>query len=377
MNLSSGTLQVHNSWFFGDAGYVHLGSNVQCSTGSRVVTSLANRLLGDGRDVHVQLHGQHAALLLAKGNHSYPAQSVQWVWHASAPARAPPAAAPPNAAARGGGGGGSGVGYIPISTASATAPTLHVNNDERSGNWSELGTGTGSSTVETLEVQLSHGRCNDLKQPDQAGSGFGYAVLPDIAFADVGAAVAAPPWTVLSNTAEVQAVGWAEKEGGGADKVQGGSGYPRVQAVFWNPTPTAQQGESEGEGARACSTAAPLGVLVGSSAPSIVMAISSNGSNGSSIMRVSASSPLARVRSVNVTVLGSWTGAGCSDGPRVHLHAPAHAPLPTGTDCNRTSSDSGSGTAASAAAAATTIFGFELPEGDSQGKTVTVECRGR
>lgn len=54
MNLSSGTLHhVLNFWAFADSFYVHLGTGLACSTDSPVVTSMANRLLGDGRQVVV------------------------------------------------------------------------------------------------------------------------------------------------------------------------------------------------------------------------------------------------------------------------------------------------------------------------------------
>lgn len=433
MNLSSGTLHVHNAWFFGDVGYVHLGSNLKCTTGSQVVTSLANRLLGQGsvyvqqnpprqpprRQQQQQQHGNGTAAAaaaecpykqlegcytkgtciaatksarystycygptvdpdwgtcvalncsawcpqlqpgpacsrssggssggsgisemggpavpLAKGNHSFPAESVAWVWHASKPTT------------DGDNGAGAGVGYIPIFGASATAPQFHVNNDVRSGAWSDLGTSTGVSTVETLEVQLAHGQCKDLKEPSAAGSGFGYGVLPNIALNDLKVTVSSSgallPWKVLANTPDVQAVGWQQANGASVNETNVDRGLKvksmdRIQAVFWTASPHLH---------------AAVGFVVSASAPCIVMATKLVAGTETTI-EVAVSSPLSTVAAVDIVVAGAWKGRGCTPGQtptRAHAHARG-----------------------AAAESPTTVFSFSLPKGDFQGKTTSLNC---
>ena len=146
MNLSSGTLHVHNTWGFGDTAFVHLGAGLDCSTGSAVVTSLANRLLGDGEvwvglgDSVQRMHagvGKHAMKRLDAGNHTFAAGSVRWVWHGCSGSAC----------------AGSGTAYVILQTDAA----VKVANTKRAGDWSNLGTASGAITRATLQVLLDHG----------------------------------------------------------------------------------------------------------------------------------------------------------------------------------------------------------------------------
>jgi chondroitin AC lyase len=69
MHLLSHSLSSLNSWFFFPDVYVAMGTNVTCTSGNPVFTSLANQIL-DG-NVTVKVSGDSTPLTLNTGNHSF------------------------------------------------------------------------------------------------------------------------------------------------------------------------------------------------------------------------------------------------------------------------------------------------------------------
>lgn len=281
MNLSSGTLQhVQNFWAFADGYYVHLGAGLACSTKSPVVTSLANRLLGalhEVRPVYVSQSGLTTAL--CHGNHSWDDFSaVEWVWHQSKSIDHVAA----SSSARG-------TAFVPLDGRGTAPAALQVNANNRTGDWSELGTNHGEVAAATLEVQLHYGTCAAFGED---GGKFAYAVVPNIHMSELNS-IKGPsaPWTILSNTPELQAVSHRETTSNRSDV---------IQAVFW------QQGTLP-------PTAESLGLSVQSG-----MLVMSKLDPTSGSLSLTASDPWGTTEAagggaaVVVTVTGSFKGAGCT-----------------------------------------------------------------
>jgi hypothetical protein len=324
MNLSTGTLHhVQNFWAFADDFYLHLGAGLECATDSPVVTSMANRLLGDGRQVVVSASGAEEGTgtlsqVLPRGSHSWDdATTVDWVWHQSNDGKGAAAAASADARAP-----ALGVAYLPLQAkAGLNAVALKVNNRNRTGDWSELGTGHGQVTTATLEIQLHYGTCaafGTAGGEDDAGGGkFAYAVMPEVTRASLSqqSKQKVQPWTILSNSADLQAV--AHKTAADSSAV--------VQAVFWT-----------------AGTLPPTESTLGLSVPSgmLVMAVLSSGGS----VAVTVSDPWASIPvgvAPQITVTGKYTGHNCT-----------------------LSSDGSS-----------TVFTFgALGTGNEQGKSVTLAC---
>ena len=277
MNMSTGTLHhVLNFWAFADGFYVHLGAGLECATGSPVVTSMANRLLGDGRPVVVSSTSdkKETTQVLAGGNHSWDDFStVDWVWHQSngnSGGAFDPTAAP------------LGVAYLPLQAQGAKKhAALHVNNRNRTGDWSDLGTNKGKVTVATLEIQLHYGTCAAFGTGGEGGS-FAYAVMPEVTQASLSDK---NQWTILSNDAKLQAVAHNSTEGESTV----------VQAAFWAKGMLASSGSTPG-----------LSVATGL----LVMARLSG--NGSVALTVSDPWGTTRAAAPQVTVTGKYLGHNCT-----------------------------------------------------------------
>ena len=133
--------------------------------------------------------------VLPSGTHSWDdASTVEWVWHQS------------NDGA--GSADSLGVAYLPLQAKGAkTNAALHVNNRNRTGDWSELGTNRGTVTRATLEIQLHYGACASFGAGTEGNGQFAYAVMPEVSLASlVSGKKAQLPWAILSNTAGLQAV---------------------------------------------------------------------------------------------------------------------------------------------------------------------------
>ena len=307
MNLSSGTLHhVQNFWAFADGYYVHLGAGLACSTESPVVTSLANRLLGaphEARPVYVSQSGVTTAL--GNGNHSWDDFSaVEWVWHQSKSIEH--VAAPSSA---------RGTAFVPLDGRGTAPAALQVNANNRTGDWSELGTNHGEVTAATLEVQLHYGTCAAFGED---GGKFAYAVVPNVHMSELNSTKG--PWIILSNTPELQAVSHRETTSNRSEV---------IQAVFW------QQGTLP-------STAESLGLSVQSG-----MLVMSKLDPTSGSLSLTASDPWGTTEAAGggaaVVVTGSFRGAGC--------------------------------TPAVSGASSSTKFSFgAFGTGNEQGKSVTVVC---
>ena len=295
MNLSTGTLHhVLNFWVFADRFYVHLGAGLGCTTASPVVTSMANRLLGDGRSVVVSSSGGEEEtaqnLVLPHGNHSWDdVSTVEWVWHQS---NSGVGAASADTAAP------LGVAYLPLQAKGASKnAALHVNNRNRSGDWSELGTNHGKVTAATLEIQLHYGTCDSFGAGGESKGQFAYAVMPEVTQASLRAKKP-HPWTILSNSPKLQAVAHKSAEGASI-----------VQAAFW------AQGVLP-------ATASTLGLSVPS--PGGMLVLVRRSADGSVALTVSGpwGPGAASVLAPEVTVTGRYSGRNCtlsSDGTSTTL----------------------------------------------------------
>ena len=126
MHLMSHNLSSLNSWFFFGDFYVAMGTNISCTSGNPVYTSLANRLL-DG-NVTVRVAGVAAPITLKEGNYKYSLgdsiakDRLLWVHHGN-------------------------TGYFPLRSdghglggnVEFLLSTMYVNNMPRTGDWSSIG----------------------------------------------------------------------------------------------------------------------------------------------------------------------------------------------------------------------------------------------
>lgn len=133
MHLLSRNLSALKSWFFFDDVYVAMGTNISCSSGNPIYTSLANRLL-DGT-VTVKVSGGYPPMILETGKRWYPLSSAMtgsqllWVHHGN-------------------------TGYIPFNDyqwsvgrqvksdselSDVGVPVMYVNNVPSTGDWSSIG----------------------------------------------------------------------------------------------------------------------------------------------------------------------------------------------------------------------------------------------
>jgi chondroitin AC lyase len=158
MHLLSHSLSSLNSWFFFPDVYVAMGTNVTCTSGNPVFTSLANQIL-DG-NVTVKVSGDSTPLTLNTGNHSFLLRGLTdedddddellWVHHGN-------------------------TGYFPLDDDEekmAAPPVMHVNNGPRTGDWSSIGTSHGTITLNVFDMYIDH------QLPSGAPHHFQYAVTP-------------------------------------------------------------------------------------------------------------------------------------------------------------------------------------------------------
>jgi hypothetical protein len=142
MPLVSNGLAILKSWFFVDDGFVALGANLTLAPRTRaglredskddnkaarsVVTTVDVRRL----DGHLVVYnGTHTIDQLWPGVHHFGAK-FEWAWH-------------------------SGIGYTNMNT-NGSGVGFTVYNTNRTGNWSSLGTHTGTVTMPVFELGVDH-----------------------------------------------------------------------------------------------------------------------------------------------------------------------------------------------------------------------------
>ncbi|EJB8416756.1 TPA: polysaccharide lyase 8 family protein [Vibrio vulnificus] len=164
----SDTLSAKKSWFMLDDEVVMLGSDIYSSTASPVTTVLANRKVSARGTTGVSLNG--SAWNGANGvSHDVRSVSIR------------------NDLVT-----GSDLSYVFF------APTeVALKREQRSGNWSEIGTRAGAVSGEFISVQLAH----DASQSDYA-----YALLPNASAQTVQDYVAKPMLSVVRKDAMAHAV---------------------------------------------------------------------------------------------------------------------------------------------------------------------------
>jgi chondroitin AC lyase len=161
------SLKAHKSWFFFDHEYVCLGAGIHTDANFPVVTTLNQCLLNN--EVVVKVKDRNTTL--DKGKHSL--DNVSWVWH-------------------------DGIAYLFPATAS-----VKLDNTMATGNWRQINHQAWATeeTVqkETFTLWLDHG-----SKPQNAG--YEYIVIPGIDAASIDNYNKKNEITILSNTAELQAV---------------------------------------------------------------------------------------------------------------------------------------------------------------------------
>ena len=141
-----------------------------------------------------------------------------------------------------------------------------------------------------------------LLEPGDGGE-FAYAVIPAVTRSDLSrlrsSDVRSRPWTILSNTAALQAVAWQQASN---NSLGGGAQTAVIQSVFW------KQG-----------TLAPTTETLGLSAPSGLLVMSKlDGSTGSLALTVSdpwGTTTGAATTTITVTGKFAFFGNNCSSAP--------------------------------------------------------------
>lgn len=160
------------------------------------------------------------------------------------------------------------IGYLFLAPTSAT-----LTCGPQSGAWSELrkeGVTPAKITRDVFNLWIQHG-------PHPQNARYAYAVMPDVDPSSVALAAGSPPWHVLVNTVEVQAVE--------------SPGDHLVEAVFYEP------GRLEKGGLPAIAAGAPCTLIVRAQV----------GGN----LDLTASDPTQKLSSLRFTVDGRYDGPGC------------------------------------------------------------------
>jgi hypothetical protein len=368
--VSDGGLSVLKSYFFVDGGFVALGANLTSSasagTTHPVTTTIDVRLLsathplllqvGSKRLNSSQLPPTHSPHRFGMG--SAEEERLAWVWH-------------------------DGIGYTnlirsSVSASTGTAPSLGssstgngdssssflVYNSNRTGNWSSIGTHSGTAVLPVFELGIQHASSGI------GAGGYAYSVTANTSSADFEQATPRPrsqlqsPSSssssqvvveVVANHAGVQAITDVRRQ--------------QIQAVFWvagaklvsvplsTPLSGAGRPKSESKMSMNVSVDAPCLLLlsVGQNQSS------QNSGTQTTVVTVQLSSTIAE--SVRVAV--SFDGLGAAQG------------------CAKLEGSGCSNPAASSAAVASAndaptmaVFAFDgLPSGNSLGSTITRSCR--
>lgn len=178
------------------------------------------------------------------------------------------------------------IGYLFLAPANAT-----LTCGPQSGAWSELrkeGVSPEKVSKDVFNLWIDHG-------PQPKDATYAYAVLPDIEQPALASAAATPPWRVLANTPQLQAV---------ASPADG-----LVQAVFYAP------GRLEKNLAPAISASAPCVLLV------------HNRPDGA--LNLTVSDPTQKLSSLTLSIDGHFSGPNChANGDATEVTVP----LPSGGD---------------------------------------------
>lgn len=171
----SNGLTAKKSWFMFDNEVVCLGADIRSTSGRAIETVVENRRLADTGNQPLTVNG--AAMSAALG-WSASMSGVGWAHLAG------------NVA-------GADIGYLFPGTAGVKG-----RREARSGSWYSINNRYGSTTQHTrnyLSLWLDHGS-------NPAGASYAYALLPNQSAAAVAAYAAAPQFTIIENSANVQAV---------------------------------------------------------------------------------------------------------------------------------------------------------------------------
>jgi chondroitin AC lyase len=180
--FSRNALHINKAWFFFDDEYVCLGSGLSCDSDNPVVTTL-NQCFLRGEVTVSDADGVHA---LPPGDHDEPA--MNWALQDK-------------------------VGYLFSQPVHA-----HVDNQTQTGSWGAISNAYSMDPVtgDVFKAWIDHGT-------HPADASYAYVVMPSTDADSLQAAVKSPPATVVSNTADIQAV-WNAKLGrGGAIFYSAGS----------------------------------------------------------------------------------------------------------------------------------------------------------
>ena len=163
LRLERGALSVLRAWVFLDDGFVALGAGLACAEPHPVRTSLNQCLLRG------PVYAGDLAQALPHGEHDLAA--ARWLWH-------------------------DGIGYVPL------APTAwRAILGPQTGSWQAISEAKSPQPVThaVFGACLEHGRA-------PRDTCFAYAVRPGLEPAALDAWAAAPPWRILENSTQRQAV---------------------------------------------------------------------------------------------------------------------------------------------------------------------------
>eukprot|EP00041_Stephanoeca_diplocostata_P029970 m.895802 g.895802 ORF g.895802 m.895802 type:complete len:453 (+) comp23664_c1_seq93:1753-3111(+) len=349
MQLSSRTLTSNIGWFFFDDAFVHINSQLACTSTSRVVSTVANhRWLGGAVSV-VMSDGTASASsdvrVLPRGTHNFSLPDVSFVhvgFHAPGASKNTTDTTD-----------GTGTGYVflhvqPEHSDATASRGLQIVNDVRSGNWSALGTSTGTASVDMLQLFVQHGRCADLA----ADQTLGYVVVPNTTVVELQALVNSHAYGDLNLSADGTAMTAGIPEDA-TPSSRPAARRVRREAIFFKP----------GEIALTVAAAAPWPCgnawTLSSSVPALAMLVIEGPTDGTCNVAVSVSTPDLSNASVEL-LLGSTDVTGT-------LHCNASTPFGVGGGVvNEKRVMHGD--------AAATKLTVTTPGGDYMGATVDVQC---
>jgi hypothetical protein len=357
--VSDGGLSVLKSYFFVDGGFVALGANLSraANTTHPVTTTVDVRLLSAVHALVVQAGSKRlnsSQLPPAQSPHRFnaggAADELAWVWHDGIGytnlIHTPSAGTTPKA----GSSSASNVNDANISS-------FLVYNNKRTGNWSSLGTHSGTAVLPVFELGIQHAHSGI------GAGGYAYSVTANTSLADFEQAKARPrshPWShslssqvgveVVANDVGVQAIADARRQ--------------QLQAVFWAAGAKLVSIPLSPSLSAAGRPAVNMKVNVSVDAPCLLLLlVGHNRSSGTqaTVVTIQLSSTIAE----SVRVVVSFDGLGAAQGC---------AKL-EGSGCSSPTTSTLVGGAASTAPSPT-VFVFDgLPSGNSLGSTATRSCR--
>lgn len=145
-------LLARKSYFFFEGVFINLGANISTRAGYSVTTTLESRLLSGV--VTLSTDGGASWSTVASGNHTY---------------AAPTSAASPLLLLH------DGIGYVVLGNNSAASATVHVLNAPVTGNWSSVGSNSGTQTNPMFTAWIDHG----VFPSETHTADYAYYILPD------------------------------------------------------------------------------------------------------------------------------------------------------------------------------------------------------